>query len=116
MSTVQVHAILSFYSFFPGILKSVNESLFTYNAQENFAHFYDPNFNPVFETTFKNADLEDKAREVCGNDEYCLFDIAATNNVEIGKATMRGVESFDNIVVMSAPGTWFLVIEFDQVV
>ncbi len=94
------------YSFlnFPGILKSASESLFTYNAGESFIFFYDPNFNPVFKPTFRNTDLEDKAREVCGNDEYCLFDIAATNNVEIGMATMRGVESFDEMVEMAVPG------------
>ncbi|XP_064398468.1 sushi domain-containing protein 2-like isoform X2 [Halichondria panicea] len=85
------------------ILKSASESLFTYNAGESFILSYDPNFNPVFETTFKNADLEDKAREVCGNDEYCLFDIATTNNVKIGMATMRGVESFDEMVEMAVP-------------
>lgn len=41
---------------------------------------------------------------MCGDDKYCLFDIAATKKVEIGRATMEGGQAFDEIVNMSAPG------------
>lgn len=57
----------------------------------------------MFKPTFTNSTLEKEAKEVCGDDEYCLFDIAATKKVEIGMATMEGGENFDMIVEMSVP-------------
>ncbi len=89
---------------FKGILKSVDESLFTYNPGESFSTFYSPSFIPIFEPTFTNSTLEKLAREVCGDDEYCLFDIAATKTIEIGMATMDGGKEFDEIVKMAVPG------------
>ena len=44
-----------------------------------------------------------EAREACGEDEFCLFDVAATKNVEIGMATMQGGENFDRFMEMSVP-------------
>ena len=68
-----------------------------------FSSFYDVSFTPLFKPTFTNSTLEKEAKEVCGDDEYCLFDIAATKKVEIGMATMKGGENFDMIVEMSVP-------------
>lgn len=58
----------------------------------------------MFEPTFDDPDLEMEARDACGDDEFCLFDIAATKRVEIGTATMQGGEDFDRIMEMSVPG------------
>ena len=79
--------------------------MFTYDSEsgESWAGFYDPDFSPAFQPTFENKSLEQQAKEVCGENEYCLFDIAATKNVDIGMATMQGVESFDTMVEMAAP-------------
>jgi hypothetical protein len=57
----------------------------------------------MFQPVFDDPVLEQEARDACGEDEFCLFDIAATKRVEIGMATMQGGESFDRIVEMSAP-------------
>ena len=57
----------------------------------------------MFEPTFENSTLEKEAKEVCGDDKYCLFDVAATKKVEIGMATMEGGENFEAIVEMSVP-------------
>ncbi len=91
---------------FTGILQSADESLFRYNPGENFATFYTPSFIPMFEPIFTNSTLEQLAREVCGDDENCLFDIAATKTIEIGMATMVGGNDFDEIVKMAVPGQY----------
>ena len=40
---------------------------------------------------------------MCGDDQFCLFDIAATKRVEIGAATMEGLKALDMIIEMSNP-------------
>ena len=57
----------------------------------------------MFDSTFDDPVLEEKAKEICGDDEFCLFDVAATKKVEIGMATMEGGQAFDEIVEMSIP-------------
>lgn len=57
----------------------------------------------MFQPTFDDPILEEEAKSVCGDDEFCLFDVAATKRVEIGIATMQGGENFDRIVEMSIP-------------
>ncbi len=47
--------------------------------------------------------MEARAKEICGVDESCLFDIAATKNEDIGMATMMGVMDFDMIVESAEP-------------
>ena len=49
-------------------------------------------------------------QEVCGDDSFCLFDIAATKRVEIGAATMEGQEMLETIVEMSKPSELHLEI------
>ncbi len=70
---------------------------------QSFSAFYDPLFVPMFEPSFDNIELEEQARNVCGDDEFCLFDIAATKNVDIGMATMQGGEEFNEILEMAIP-------------
>ncbi len=77
--------------------------MFKYDLGENWSHFYSPNFSPMFEPIFSDPVLEEEARSVCGDDEFCLFDIAATKRVEIGMSTMEGGQAFDLIVEMAIP-------------
>ena len=42
--------------------------------------------------------------EICGDDEYCKFDIAATGRVEIGEATIQTEQEFEELI-LSKPGT-----------
>lgn len=46
----------------------------------------------MFEPTFSDPDLEEQAHELCGANQLCLFDIAATGNIDIGSSTMDSVE------------------------
>ena len=57
----------------------------------------------MFQATFANETLEQQAREVCGDDTFCLFDVAATKTLDIGKATMEGGNDFEEIVEMAVP-------------
>ena len=86
-----------------GIISNQEDSLFTYTAGEMFETFYDPDFSPTFEIQFTDTDLEGRAMEICGEDQFCLYDIAATQNTNIGLTTLMGSEEFDSIVILSAP-------------
>ena len=44
---------------------------------------------------------------ICGDDQFCLFDIAATKKIEIGMATMNEGQAFDDIVEKSLPSESF---------
>ena len=43
---------------------------------------------------FDNVSLGEQARDVCGDNKQCLFDVYTTGKVNIGLASMRAVESF----------------------
>ncbi len=57
----------------------------------------------MFAPSFTNPSLEEEAKSVCGDDSFCLFDVAATGRVAIGAATMEGQEMLDTIIEMSQP-------------
>ncbi len=57
----------------------------------------------MFKPEFNDSVLEEAAKAICKGDTFCLFDIAATKNMDIGMATMMGGENFDAIVSMSEP-------------
>ena len=105
-----MHCILLASHFYSGILESASESLFVYNPGESFSSYYSPIFQPVFEPVFKSLAIEDKAREVCGDDKNCLFDVAATSRVDIGVATLQGSESFNEIVEMAVPSKFLTTV------
>ena len=46
---------------------------------------------------FSNSELEEEARAICGDDDLCLFDIAATGDVNIGAATRESGEKQETI-------------------
>ena len=89
----------------PGILSSPEESLFTYSEGTSFSTFYAPTFIPSFVTTFSTPQLEAQARTTCGDDQFCLFDVSATNSTEVGLATLAGGIEFQSISNISLPGT-----------
>uniref|UniRef100_A0A1X7ULL6 Deleted in malignant brain tumors 1 protein n=1 Tax=Amphimedon queenslandica TaxID=400682 RepID=A0A1X7ULL6_AMPQE len=67
-------------------------SIFTYGSNGGWHTFYKPDFVPLFEVEFRNQEFEEEAQEACGEDQYCLFDAAATNNIAIGIATKETEE------------------------
>ena len=86
-----------------GIIAEISESLFVYGPGESWRTFYHPDYVPTFAPTFNNSTLEREAKKMCGDDQFCLFDIAATKRVEIGAATMEGLKALDMIIEMSNP-------------
>ena len=86
-----------------GIINSSDESLFTYPFGKDLMSFYDLSYSPVYHINFSNSTLEEKAKEICGDDEFCLFDIAATGRIEIGEATFTGGQDFEMLINLSKP-------------
>ena len=83
-----------FYNFFSaqyhaGIIDTPRGSLFSYPPDESWATYYSPFFLPVFQPEFQDADLEMEANRLCGDDIFCLFDVAATGNIELGLSTLH---------------------------
>ena len=74
-----------------------------YNNGDSFNSYYDPDFVPLFETQFATDELEQQANNICGSDEFCLFDIAASGKVEIGMATKKGSDNFEMLQKLSKP-------------
>ena len=92
---------------FAGIINGSNGSLFTYANGDDFTTFFDPTFNPEFQPTFSDPGLEAQADAICGDDVFCLFDIAATGRTDIGVSTSVGSQTFDDIVALATAGKYF---------
>lgn len=86
-----------------GIIENPAESSFSYNPGDSHSKFFDPMFEPVFEPNFNDSLLEDEAVKICGDDRFCLFDIAATKRKEIGATTLLDSENFEVMVASSEP-------------
>ncbi len=69
-----------------GIVDNPRQSLFTYGLNGDFDSYFDLNFVPAFEPVFTDPELEQQAQSICGNNKLCIFDIAATGDVNIGSA------------------------------
>ena len=80
------------------------DSLFVYRDGESWMTFYQPEFVPQFDAVFNDPSLEAQAMEICGDDLFCLFDIANTERPEVGMSTMHGNLVFEEIVEISQPG------------
>lgn len=87
-----------------GFINREEQSLFTYKQNFSWETYYDPNFEPLFEPTFSDASLEQQAMETCGDDVFCLFDVATTGRMDIGLSTLNGSQDFDELVKLSYPG------------
>lgn len=89
-----------------GIINRTADSLFTYTDGETWSTYYQPNFLPAFEPTFSSDALEQIAVSICGGDQFCLFDIAATGRTDIGLTTLMGSLEFEMIANISQPGSY----------
>lgn len=81
---------------------TANNSLFTYDEGKSHSSYFDGGYVPIFldqdDVAFENATLGQQAREVCGDNKQCLFDIHTTGKVSIGMASKHAVESFVAII------------------
>ena len=77
---------------FTGVVEK-NKTLFTYHVGESYDTFLNLPFTPVFldETVslFSSSTLEQEARNICGESNECLFDIAVTGKASVGEATLK---------------------------
>ena len=89
--------------FFPGIIDSLTGSLFSYPSGESWETYYFPSFRPVFQPVFQDPDLEMEAETLCRGDTFCLFDIAATGNTELGLSTLRTSQEIEELEKLSLP-------------
>ena len=87
-----------------GIIDDPDNSLFSYEEDKSWADYFDPNFTPAYQPTFTDPALEEKAMEICGDDQFCVFDIAATEREEVGMSTMQGNLDLEMITQLSQPG------------
>ena len=66
--------------------------MFTYRIGESYDRFRDVDFTPVFlddpSSLFSNSTFEQEAKNICGANQECLFDIAVTGKKSIGEATL----------------------------
>uniref|UniRef100_A0A1X7V5I7 EGF-like domain-containing protein n=1 Tax=Amphimedon queenslandica TaxID=400682 RepID=A0A1X7V5I7_AMPQE len=85
------------------IIKNARDSLFSYSFSKTLETYYDPSYTPTYEAVFTDPSLEQEAIRICGNDEFCKFDIAATGRVEIGEATFNGGQAIEQLVNLSKP-------------
>ena len=81
-----------------------SDSLFTYQPGESWATYHDPFFVPLYEAVFSDVELEQQANELCGDDQQCLFDVAATGLVELGQSTLVVGQEFEVILQTLIPG------------
>jgi deleted-in-malignant-brain-tumors protein 1 len=84
-------------------------SLFTYGPNGDWESFHDVTYVPVFESTFSDPELEEQANEICGDDQLCIFDIAATGDVEIGISTMDSVQEQERLRESFVPSKWCII-------
>ena len=93
-----------------GIINNPRDSLFTYQFGESWSTFYFPSFIPTYEPSFSDPSLKQKADEICGDDDFCKFDIAATGIVEIGEATNQAVQEVEQLINLSRPSKFTMLI------
>ena len=81
------------------------------NVNDDDEHYKCPdNFAPIFtDDALKSIDpaILVEAERVCGNDNNCLFDIAATNEITIGESTLFESKEVKNEIV-TAGKLWVL--------
>ena len=81
---------------------SADESLFIYEEGMDHSSYFDAGYVPIFldedDLVFDNVTLGKHARDACGDNKQCLFDIFTTGKVSIGMASKQAVESFIAVV------------------
>lgn len=97
LSQTRIH-----YGFGQQWITTTNNSLFTYDEGKSHASYFDGGYVPIFldqeDLVFDNATLGQQARDVCGDNRQCLFDIHTTGKVSIGKASKQAVQSFIAVI------------------
>ena len=91
---------------FAGIIDDPSDSLFTYGPAGGWDTFYQPLYEPLFEVQFSDPALRQDAENICGSDQLCLFDVAATGSINIGAATLDTVKEQVKVNELLKPGIY----------
>ncbi|XP_033117071.1 fibrillin-2-like [Anneissia japonica] len=95
------------------------ESAFVYKEGESYSNVNDESFRPKFLDelldTAKPA-LLDEANSVCGNNQECLFDVLATQNINIGESTRitNEINSNDREILENIPPVINQIIDMSE--
>ena len=93
----------SFLPYYLGIISNPDDSKFYYRDGESWQTFHEPTFTPVYQPVFSDPALEAQATALCGNDSFCLFDVAATGRLDIGLSTLSGSRDVELVIQLSLP-------------
>ena len=110
---MQIH--VSCTALYAGIIDDPDNSLFSYEEGKSWADYFDLDFTPAYQPTFTDPALEERAMEICGDDQFCVFDIAATEREEVGMSTMQGNLDLEVITELSQPGQCIRIIRYVHV-
>ena len=91
------HTVLCIHSGF----NNINSTLFTYNERigHRWESFCEPYHRPLFSFNTNNPVLE----SVCGNDTFCMFDVASTGRTDIGLSTLNNSREYEEILELLRP-------------
>lgn len=87
-----------------GIIDDEHDSLFSYGVGEEWSEFYSPQFTPTYHIDTSSS----LADEVCGDDQFCRFDITATGRRDVAVSTLEESFNVQLVVNLSLPGIVFL--------
>ncbi|XP_033733507.1 sushi domain-containing protein 2-like [Pecten maximus] len=76
-------------------------SLFTYPIGKNYSTFQNEAFTPMFPDPAQTFTPE--ARNICGDDEFCLYDYHTTGRADIAGATRAATQTFKSIQIQAEP-------------
>ncbi|XP_033102532.1 uncharacterized protein LOC117105480, partial [Anneissia japonica] len=95
------------------------ESAFVYKEGESYSDVNDESFRPKFlDELLDTAEpaLLDEANSVCGNNQECLFDVLATQNINIGESTRitNEINSNDREILENIPPVINQIIDMSE--
>ena len=82
---------------------SDESTIFCY-GRVNRSDIVNTSFVPSFKTPEISETIREQAMDLCGNDTECLFDVAITGSLDVGKSTMENVMEFTRRIAESYPG------------
>ena len=98
MANTQIHCM---YAFHAGLVVSPESSLFTYEPHEDYYDFFLPWFTPSFFPQFASEELRQEATDLCDGDEFCLYDVMVTGQLEVGNLTKASSQRWLELVELS---------------
>ena len=77
----------------------VSDSLFSYPPYSNISTFTDSTYEPLFE-----VEASAGARELCGDELFCLFDYMVTGDRDFSLSTLTAVAEKEMVMELVVPG------------